>query len=59
MEEAFVRLSCPDCEKNWENNPTDLHPPREEFTCPDCGGTRRLAEFMRMERDLETLEQFH
>lgn len=59
MEEAFVRLLCPDCEKSWERNPTELHDPREEFTCPDCETTLRLAEFMRTERDLETLEQFH
>lgn len=58
MVEAFVRLLCPDCSKDWEANPTELDEPRSEFTCPNCETTRRLAEFMRTERDLETLEQF-
>jgi predicted RNA-binding Zn-ribbon protein involved in translation (DUF1610 family) len=58
MVEAFVRLVCPECDKNWEENPTGLPEHRENFSCPNCHATRRLAEFMRTERDLETLRQF-
>ncbi|RDI70319.1 DUF7836 family putative zinc-binding protein [Halopelagius longus] len=58
MVEAFVRLLCPECRKDWESAPTDLFDPKENFTCEGCGTTRRLSEFMRTERDLETVKQF-
>jgi uncharacterized Zn ribbon protein len=56
MNEAFVQLLCPECEKNWEATPTDLPAPDAEFTCPDCEAERRTAEFMRTDRDLEVLK---
>ena len=59
MEEAFVRLLCPDCTKSWESSPSKLPSAREQFRCPDCNTSRRTAEFMRTERDLETLKQLH
>ena len=58
MVEAFVRLLCPECSKDWEEGPTDLPGHREDFSCPSCHSTRRLAEYMRTERDLDTLKQF-
>nr|ABQ75832.1 hypothetical protein [uncultured haloarchaeon] len=58
MVEAFVRLLCPQCGKNWQADPTDLPDHRETFSCQDCGTDRRLAEFMRTERDLEVVQQF-
>ncbi|WP_435129534.1 hypothetical protein [Halobaculum sp. D14] len=58
MVDAFVRLVCPECSKDWEENPTELPEHRDEFTCPSCGEERRMAEFMRTERDLDTLKQF-
>ena len=58
MVEAFVRLLCPECGKDWETNPTDLPELRENFSCPSCHATRRLTEFMRTERDMETVQQF-
>jgi len=58
MNEAFVQLSCPECLKDWEEKPMDLPAPDAEFTCPDCGDERRLAEFMRTDRDLELLKDF-
>lgn len=58
MEEAFVRLQCPECGKDWEENPTNLPNHKKNFDCPSCHATRRLAEFMRTDRDLETLKQF-
>lgn len=58
MVEAFVRLLCPECGKDWEDAPTDLPGPRKNFSCPACHATRRLAEFMRTERDLEMVKQF-
>jgi transposase-like protein len=57
MVEAFVRLLCPECKKDWETKPSDLHGPRQNFSCPGCHATRRLAEFMRTEHDLNTLTQ--
>jgi predicted RNA-binding Zn-ribbon protein involved in translation (DUF1610 family) len=58
MVEAFVRLLCPECGKNWESGPTELPSHRKNFSCPNCHATRRLAEFMRTERDLELVKQF-
>ncbi|WEL16977.1 MULTISPECIES: hypothetical protein [unclassified Halorhabdus] len=57
MEEAYVRLVCPECRKEWESTPRDLPAPEELFTCPDCAEQRRLSEFMRTDRDLETLRE--
>jgi len=59
MEEAYVRLVCPECRKEWESTPRDLPAPDELFTCPDCDEQRRLSEFMRTDRDLETLRELH
>ncbi|WP_129115641.1 DUF7836 family putative zinc-binding protein [Halegenticoccus tardaugens] len=58
MVEAFVRLLCPECGKEWEANPSDLPATRRNFDCPNCHATRRLTEFMRTERDLEIVKQF-
>jgi len=58
MVEAFVRLLCPECGKDWQTAPTDLPDHRQNFSCPACHATRRLAEFMRTERDLEMVKQF-
>jgi tRNA(Ile2) C34 agmatinyltransferase TiaS len=56
MHEAFVQLLCPECTKSWESTPSDLPGPDANFSCPDCHATRRTAEFMRTDRDLETLK---
>jgi len=58
MEETYVRLLCPDCRKEWEASPDALPEPKSEYSCPDCETSRRLAEFMRTEHDLQTLKQF-
>jgi len=58
MVEAFVRLVCPECNKGWEENPSELPNHRKNFSCSACHATRRLAEFMRTERDLEAVKQF-
>ncbi|MFB6309048.1 MAG: hypothetical protein ABEH35_06940 [Haloarculaceae archaeon] len=56
MEEAYVRLLCPECQKDWESTPSDLPTPDRTFHCPGCHASRRLAEFMRTEHDLQTLK---
>jgi len=56
MNEAFVRLLCPECRKSWESTPSDLPAHDEVFHCPNCHNSRRLAEFARTDRDLETLK---
>jgi hypothetical protein len=48
-----------DSMKSWEETPTELPAPDVTFSCPDCSESRRLAEFMRTDRDLETLKEFH
>jgi len=58
MDEAFVRLSCPECGKYWQTAPTDVPELRSNYSCPDCHLTRRAAEFLRTERDLQTVKQF-
>lgn len=59
MNEAYVRLLCPSCQKTWGENPNDLPPSTESFTCRSCGSEHSTAEFMRTERDLEILKRFH
>ena len=58
MDEASVKLLCPECTKNWQSPINDLPPSDGNFHCPNCHATRRLAEFMQTDRDLETLQQF-
>lgn len=55
--EAYVQLSCPECRKAWQTNPTELPAPEANFSCPKCHASRRTAEFMRTDRDLENLKQ--
>lgn len=57
MEEAYVRLLCPECTKDWESTPSSLPGHETEYRCPGCQVSRRLAEFMRTERDLQTLKR--
>ncbi|PSQ04275.1 hypothetical protein BRC92_04670 [Halobacteriales archaeon QS_4_69_31] len=57
MEEAYVRLVCPECTKDWESTPSELPGHAAVFHCPNCHASRRLAEFMRTERDLQTLKR--
>ncbi|MFB6137636.1 MAG: hypothetical protein ABEJ42_04765 [Halobacteriaceae archaeon] len=57
MNEAYVQLLCPECQKHWEETPGDLPNHTQNFSCPGCHATRRLAEFMRTDRDLETLKR--
>jgi tRNA(Ile2) C34 agmatinyltransferase TiaS len=57
MNEAFVQLRCPECLKAWEATAGDLSAPDADFRCPDCDEQRRLSEFCRTERDLETLTE--
>lgn len=57
MVEAYVQLLCPECNKDWESNPSDLPLPNKVFHCPDCHASYRTSEFMRTDRDLETLKQ--
>jgi len=55
--EAFVQLSCPECSKNWESTPSELPAHDENFSCPECHATRRMALFTRTDRDLENLKR--
>lgn len=59
MSEAWVELACPDCADEWQANPSDLPSPGEQLTCDGCGAVRPTAEFLRTQRALEILEQFH
>lgn len=56
MDEANARLLCPECTKAWEESPAALPNHDEMFHCPNCHATRRLAEFARTDRDLNTLK---
>ena len=56
MEEAYVRLLCPECTKEWESSPADLPALRRTYHCPNCHASRRLSEFMRTEHDLQTMK---
>ena len=54
--EAFVRLLCPECNKNWERSASDLPGHDANFSCPNCHASRLAAEFARTGRDLETMK---
>ena len=56
MDEAYVQLLCPECTKGWQSSPSELPELREMYHCPNCHATRLTAEFMRTERDLQTLQ---
>jgi len=57
MEETYVRLRCPSCDKDWETKPEDLPDSDAQYECPDCGLARSMAEFTRTAHDLKTLKQ--
>lgn len=59
MDEAYVQLLCPECTKDWQTSPSSLPDPKEMLHCPNCHATRLTAEFMRTERDLQTLENLN
>ncbi|MFT4957327.1 MAG: NMD protein affecting ribosome stability and mRNA decay [Halobacteriales archaeon] len=59
MDEAYVQLLCPECTKDWQTSPSSLPDPKDMLHCPNCHATRLTAEFMRTERDLQTLENLH
>ena len=59
MHEAWIQLRCPECEVSWEANPADVPSPGREFQCRHCSTRRPVSEFMRTQRDLEILEEFH
>lgn len=58
MNETFVRLLCPDCQKTWERNPNQLPAHTDRFACDGCEAEYRTAEFTRTDRDLDVLKQF-
>lgn len=55
--EAFVELVCPECEKHWEESPSNLPDPDASFDCPDCEGRHPLSEYARTNTDLEVLRE--
>ena len=57
MEEAYVRLRCPECTKDWESTPSELPSHDTVYHCPNCHASRRLAEFTRTDHDLQTLKR--
>ncbi|WP_255149737.1 hypothetical protein [Halorarius halobius] len=57
MQEAFVELTCPNCDKLWEEDANYMPDPDESFVCPDCSTERSASVFARTERDLEVLQQ--
>ena len=59
MQEAWIQLHCPDCEKWWEANPADLPATENAYTCEDCETTRRISEFTKTLRDFEILAECH
>lgn len=56
MDEAAVQLLCPECAKNWRETPRELPTTDSLFHCPNCHASYRITEFMRTDRDLNTLK---
>jgi len=59
MNPAWIDLTCPDCDEDWEAELADLPPADEDFTCPHCASSRPTGEFTRTTRDFEILQEFH
>ncbi|NGM67646.1 hypothetical protein G6M89_01250 [Natronolimnobius sp. AArcel1] len=57
MDQTTVQLLCPECTKDWQSAPRELPESTSMFHCPNCHATRRTSEFMRTDRDLQTLKQ--
>ncbi|MFC7074178.1 hypothetical protein ACFQJ7_01480 [Halovenus rubra] len=57
MEEAYVRLLCPECTKEWQATPDELPETHRVLHCPNCHASRPVSEFARTEHDLNTLKQ--
>jgi DNA-directed RNA polymerase subunit RPC12/RpoP len=57
MNEATVRLVCPECGKDWQTDPVDLPESGRTFHCPNCHASRRLSEYLHTERDLQVLQK--
>ncbi|AWB27831.1 DUF7836 family putative zinc-binding protein [Halococcoides cellulosivorans] len=55
MEEAWIQLTCPDCDHEYSKTATTLPGPDATHTCDDCDGAAPLSEFTRTARDLEIL----
>lgn len=58
MNNAWITLSCPDCDEQWEADPAKLPAPDATTTCQHCGSSRPTAEFTQTKRDLEILQSF-
>ena len=59
MTETYVRLLCPECNKEWQSSPVDLPDSTRTFHCPNCNESRPTSEFMRTEDDLKTLKKLN
>lgn len=59
MQEAWIPLQCPACGERWEESPSDLPAPNNEFVCVECNSKRSIAEFIETQRGLEILKEFH
>ncbi|ELZ17891.1 hypothetical protein HTZ84_03525 [Haloterrigena sp. SYSU A558-1] len=57
MDETTVQLLCPECAKDWQISPGELPAAADMFHCPGCHASRRMSEFTRTDRDLQTLKQ--
>lgn len=57
MDEAYVRLVCPECTKAWQATPSDLPDSSQTFHCPNCHASRPMSRFTRTEHDLQTLKR--
>lgn len=59
MTEAWIQLRCPECGQEWEDDPSDVPEPSDQYRCRDCDARRPLSEFAQTQRDLEIVEEFH
>jgi len=57
MDEAYVRLLCPECGKHWEQSPSELPAVDSTVHCAGCHASRRLSEYARTEHDLRMIKQ--
>lgn len=55
MNEAWVQLSCLECDNRWSENPGELPAPDEQYQCPDCRAYATVAEFLLTQQDLQTV----
>ncbi len=59
MQQAWIPLECPTCGEQWEEPPSALPAPGEDYACEYCDASGPVSEFVQTKESLKMLKQFH